>query len=101
LRQCTRADYDGQPISGLDLRLLESAASTNGVRLLKCFVGDVVMAWVSLLIPASNDGLILIGIPLLQPYAGLAFVSMFGSIAAAMGAQRLWEWQAALGASRS
>jgi toxin CptA len=42
------------------------------------------MGWGSLLIPGSNDGLILIGIPLLRPYAWLAFASMFGAITAAM-----------------
>lgn len=54
------------------------------VQLLRCFGGGVVMGWGSLLIPGSNDGLILIGIPLLQPYAWLAFASMFAAIAAAM-----------------
>lgn len=54
----------------------------------RCFGGGVVMAWGSLLIPGSNDGLILVGIPLLQPYAWLAFASMAASIAAAMLAQR-------------
>ena len=42
------------------------------------------MGWGSLLIPGSNDGLILIGIPLLRPYAWLAFASMFAAIAIAM-----------------
>lgn len=54
----------------------------------RCFAGGVVMGWGSLLIPGSNDGLILIGIPLLWPYAWLAFASMFGAIAAAMLAHR-------------
>lgn len=49
----------------------------------RCFTGGVLMAWGSLLIPGSNDGLILIGIPLLRPYAWLAFATMFGTIAAA------------------
>ena len=42
------------------------------------------MGWGSLLIPGSNDGLILIGMPLLHPPAWLAFASMFVAIAAAM-----------------
>jgi alkylhydroperoxidase/carboxymuconolactone decarboxylase family protein YurZ len=33
-RQCTRGDYDGQPLSSEDLRLLEAAGSAQGVRLL-------------------------------------------------------------------
>ena len=57
---------------------------------LRCFIGGAVMAWGSLLIPGSNDGLILIGIPLLRPYAWLAFASMFVAIAAAMLMGRAW-----------
>ena len=44
----------------------------------------------SLLIPGSNDGLILIGIPLLRPYAWLALASMCLAIAAALVLQRAW-----------
>ena len=33
-RQCTRGDYDGKPISGNELRLLEQAGSGQGVRVL-------------------------------------------------------------------
>ena len=57
-------------------------------QLIRCFAGGVVMGWGSLLIPGSNDGLILIGIPLLRPYAWLAFASMFGAIALAMQISR-------------
>ena len=42
------------------------------------------MAWGSLVIPGSNDGLILIGLPLLRPYAWVAFLTMCVSIAVAM-----------------
>ena len=41
------------------------------------------MAWGGLLVPGSNDGLILIGMPLLLPYAWAAFLAMCGAIAAA------------------
>jgi hypothetical protein len=44
--------------------------------LLRCLLGGVLMAWGSLLIPGSNDGLILIGMPLLWPYAWAAFFTM-------------------------
>ena len=50
----------------------------------KCFAGGALMAWGTLLIPGSNDGLILIGIPLLRPYAWIAFATMCVSIAAAL-----------------
>ena len=33
-RQCTRGDYDGQPLSREELALLETAGSSNGVRML-------------------------------------------------------------------
>jgi hypothetical protein len=33
-RQCTRGDYDGKPLSNEDLRLLEGAGSSSGVRVL-------------------------------------------------------------------
>lgn len=34
LRQCTRGDYDGKPLSGAELALLQRAGSSNKVRLL-------------------------------------------------------------------
>jgi toxin CptA len=55
---------------------------------LKCFVGGALMGWGSLLIPGGNDGLILVGMPLLWPYAWVAFATMCVSIAAAMLLQR-------------
>jgi toxin CptA len=58
------------------------------VQLLRCFAGGVLMAWGSLLIPGSNDGLILVGMPLLWPYAWVAFLMMCLSIALALLAQR-------------
>jgi toxin CptA len=61
------------------------------LRCLRCFAGGVIMGWGSLLIPGSNDGLILIGIPLLRPYAWLGFASMVVAIAGAMLAQRHWD----------
>ena len=42
------------------------------------------MGWGSLLIPGSNDGLILLGLPLLLPYAYLAFATMCATIGATM-----------------
>ncbi len=54
-----------------------------GRQVLRCFVGGVLMGWGSLLIPGGNDGLILVGMPLLWPYAWLAFATMCVTIAAA------------------
>ena len=50
----------------------------------RCLAGGVLMGWGSLLIPGSNDGLILIGLPLLLPYAYVAFAAMCVTIAAAL-----------------
>lgn len=57
---------------------------------LRCLAGGVLMGWGSLLIPGSNDGLILVGIPLLQPHAWLAFATMGATIALAFAGHRLW-----------
>jgi toxin CptA len=58
------------------------------VQVAKCFAGGALMAWGSLLIPGSNDGLILVGMPLLRPYAWVAFLTMCVSIAGAILLQR-------------
>ncbi len=50
----------------------------------KCFAGGVLMGWGSLLIPGGNDGLILVGMPLLWPYAWIAFASMCAAIGCAL-----------------
>ncbi len=52
--------------------------------LLRCFSGGMLMGWGSLMIPGSNDGLILLGMPLLWPYAWVAFAAMCVSIGVAM-----------------
>jgi toxin CptA len=57
-------------------------------QLLRCFAGGVLMGWGSLLIPGGNDGLILVGMPLLWPYAWLAIASMCVAIAAGQLLQR-------------
>ncbi len=62
----------------------------SAAQLVRCFAGGVLMGLGSLLIPGSNDGLILIGIPLLYPYAWIAFGTMCLTIAAALVAQRAW-----------
>jgi toxin CptA len=45
-------------------------------QLAKCLAGGLLMGWGSLLIPGGNDGLILVGMPLLWPYAWVAFLAM-------------------------
>jgi len=80
---CLAALYVGALWGGWTAGRCNSARlSLRGVP--RCFVGGAMMAWGSLLIPGSNDGLILVGMPLLRPYAWLAFAAMCVSIAAAM-----------------
>jgi len=80
---CLAALYVGALLGGWTAgRWRSTAPSIAGVA--RCFAGGVLMAWGSLLIPGSNDGLILIGMPLLRPYAWLGFASMCVAIAAAM-----------------
>jgi toxin CptA len=64
-------------------------------QLARCFGGGVLMGWGTLLIPGANDGLILVGLPLLRPYAWLAFGTMCVAIGAAIGLQRAWQGRAA------
>lgn len=59
-------------------------------QLLRCLAGGVLMGWGSLLIPGGNDGLILVGMPLLWPYAWVAFLAMCTAIGAALLARRAW-----------
>lgn len=62
---------------------------------LRCFTGGAAMAAGSALIPGSNDGLLLVGMPLLWPYAWIAFLTMCAAIAAALWLRRLGERRAA------
>ena len=57
--------------------------------LARCLIGGVLMGWGSLLIPGGNDGLILVGMPLLRPYAWAAFATMCLTIGTAQSVQ-LW-----------
>lgn len=62
----------------------------TGRQWLLCLAGGALMGWGTLLIPGSNDGLILVGMPLLRPYAWLAFGTMCLTIAAAQLLRRRW-----------
>jgi toxin CptA len=67
-----------------------AATPLRGAQLARCFAGGALMGWGTLLIPGANDGLILIGLPLLRPYAWLAFATMCVSIALAIWLARAW-----------
>ena len=73
----------------------------GAIQLLRCIVGGALMGWGSLLIPGSNDGLILVGLPLLWPYAWVAFLTMCLTIGTAqIGLRWLRMPMAEQGASR-
>jgi uncharacterized membrane protein YedE/YeeE len=54
----------------------------------KCLSGGALMGLGSMMIPGSNDGLILFGMPLLWPYAWVAFVTMCVVIGLAIGLRK-------------
>lgn len=54
----------------------------------RCLIGGALMGAGSVLIPGSNDGLILIGLPLLLPYAIVALATMTAAIAAGILLER-------------
>ncbi len=55
----------------------------SAVTLARCITGGMLMGWGSLLVPGSNDGLILVGMPLLWPYAWASILIMCAVIWAA------------------
>ena len=59
------------------------------------FCGRLPDGMVSLLVPGQNDGLILIGMPLLWPYAWVAFLMMCLAIGAALAIERIASGRAA------
>ena len=69
-------------------RLRHTRVSAKG--LARCIAGGMLMGWGSLLIPGGNDGLILVGMPLLWPYAWVAFATMCTTIAVALALGRRW-----------
>ncbi len=52
----------------------------TAISVARCVVGGILMGWGGALIPGSNDGLILIGLPLLMPYAWIAILTMAATI---------------------
>ena len=59
----------------------------------RCLVGGLLMGCGSLLIPGGNDGLVLLAMPLLWPYAWAAFAVMCASVASLL----MWRRRAAAG----
>ena len=66
----------------LALRMPEPAA------VLRCFAGGALMALGGLLVPGSNDALVLLGLPNLHLYAWVAFAAMVTAIGAALALEQ-------------
>jgi hypothetical protein len=66
------------------LKLVKPAPATAA----RCLIGGMLMGAGSVSIPGSNDGLSLVGLPLLLPYAGAALASMAVAIYLGMQAER-------------
>ncbi|MEM5339779.1 YeeE/YedE thiosulfate transporter family protein [Paraburkholderia azotifigens] len=58
-------------------------------RLVRCLSGGALMGWASLMIPGGNDSLVLVAMPLLRPYAWVAFAAMCFAIGAVSVSRRL------------
>jgi uncharacterized membrane protein YedE/YeeE len=54
----------------------------------RCVVGGILLGLGGSLVPGANDGLILLGLPLVYPHAWLAFASMVLAIFAALALER-------------
>ena len=78
----------GAVVGGVTAERFRSTPPTTAL-LVRCFAGGAMMGCGSLLIPGSNDGLILVGMPLLWPYAWLAFATMCVTIGTALVVARL------------
>jgi len=78
----------GAVVGGVTAERFHSTRPTTA-QLVRCFAGGAMMGCGSLLIPGSNDGLILVGMPLLWPYAWLAFATMCVTIGTALVVARL------------
>lgn len=58
------------------------------VSVTRCLAGGFLLGFGGSLVPGANDGLILLGLPLLYPHAWLAFASMLLAIATALLVQK-------------
>lgn len=77
----------GAILGGMSAGRREGPA-TSSAQCLRCFAGGAFMGWGGMLIPGGNDGLLLVGMPLLWPYAWVAFGTMCVTIALAQWLQR-------------
>lgn len=64
----------------------------SAASVLRCLAGGVLMGLGAMLVPGSNDGLIMVGLPLLLPHAWVAVATMAFSIAASIITARHLRW---------
>ncbi|OAH45369.1 hypothetical protein AX777_17305 [Sphingobium yanoikuyae] len=79
----------GAAVGGWRANLLR-LTTPSARAVLRCAVGGFMMGWGSTLIPGGNDGLMLIGVPLLRSYAWIAMSAMTVAIVAALAGTRWW-----------
>lgn len=79
--------FGGALLGGWSAGRLARTPPTLGATL-RCLAGGMLMGAGGTLIPGSNDGLLLIGVPLFHRYAWVAMASMAAAIAGAMLVQR-------------
>lgn len=65
------------------------ASCVTPIQLVRCLSGGTLMGWASLMIPGGNDSLVLVAMPLLRPYAWVAFAAMCLAIGAVSSSGRL------------
>ncbi|MES2153033.1 MAG: YeeE/YedE thiosulfate transporter family protein [Pseudomonadota bacterium] len=75
--------FGGALLGGYTARLWKPAAMSWRL-LLRCCCGGALMGVGSQMIPGSNDGLILLGLPFLWPHAWIAFLLMCATVAGAI-----------------
>ena len=75
--------FGGGMLGGWTAGKIKSSKPTIAA-VLRCLVGGTMLGFGGSLVPGANDGLIMLGLPLLYPFAWLAFASMLLAIAAAL-----------------
>jgi toxin CptA len=80
--------FGGALVGGWTAGRIKPARPTF-VAIARCLGGGLMLGFGGSLVPGANDGLILLGLPLLYPHAWLAFASMLVTIAAALVVEQL------------
>jgi toxin CptA len=75
--------FGGAVLGGMTAGKIKPVQPSLGA-ILRCLAGGIMLGLGGSLVPGANDGLLLLGLPLLYPHAWLAFTSMLLTIAAAL-----------------